>query len=93
MADLYSVLGVAKGASQQDIKKTYRKLAATLHPDKNPGAANEKRFKDVTTAYEVLGDEKKRKLYDEFGEVSLRPGFDEQQARAARNFGGFNGGR
>ncbi len=92
MPDLYGVLGVAKDASQQDIKKAYRKLAQKYHPDKNPGEANEQRFKDVAGAYEVLGDEKKRKLYDEFGEISLRPGFDEQQARAARTFGGFQGG-
>lgn len=92
MPDLYGVLGVSKDASQQDIKKAYRKLAQKYHPDKNPGDANEQRFKDVAGAYEVLGDEKKRKLYDEFGEISLRPGFDEQQARAARSFGGFPGG-
>ena len=92
MPDLYGVLGVAKDASQQDIKKAYRKLAQKYHPDKNPGEANEQRFKDVAGAYEVLGDEKKRKLYDEFGEISLRPGFDEAQARAAKRFGGFPGG-
>ena len=93
MADLYSVLGVTKSASSQEIKKAYRKLASRLHPDKNPGEANEKRFKEVTGAYEILGDDKKRKLYDEFGDVSLRAGFDEQQARAARNFrGNFGGG-
>lgn len=90
--DLYGVLGVAKDASQQDIKKAYRQLAQKYHPDKSPGEANEQRFKDVAGAYEVLGDEKRRKLYDEFGELSLRPGFDEQQARAARSFGGFSGG-
>ncbi len=90
MPDLYAVLGVPKSASQQEIKKAYRKLAAELHPDKNPSA--EQRFKDVTGAYEVLGDTKKRKLYDEFGDMSLRAGFDEEQARAARNFGGFRGG-
>jgi len=89
--DLYGVLGVAKDATQKDIKKAYRKLAQKYHPDRNPGEANEQRFKDVAGAYEVLGDEKKRKLYDEFGDISLRPGFDEQQARAAKSFGGFGG--
>lgn len=90
MPDLYSVLGVQKSASQQEVKKAYKKLAAELHPDKNP--SQESRFKEVTGAYEVLGDTKKRKLYDEFGDMSLRAGFDEEQARAARNFGGFRGG-
>jgi curved DNA-binding protein len=89
--DLYSVLGVEKTASQQDIKKAYRKLAAKLHPDKNPGKANEQRFKQITQAYEVLGDDGKRALYDEFGEVSLRPGFDAERARAMKGFGGGGG--
>ena len=90
--DLYSVLGVSKGASEQEVKKAYRRLASELHPDKNPGATTEQRFKEVTGAYEVLGDKDKRALYDEFGEVSLRAGFDADAARAARNFGGFGGG-
>ena len=93
VANLYSVLGVSKDASQQEIKKAYRKLASELHPDKNPGAANEQRFKDVGGAYQVLSDAERRKLYDEFGDISLRAGFDAAQARAARNFGGgFPGG-
>ncbi len=90
MADLYSVLGVAKDASQQDIKRAYRKLAAQLHPDKNPGAEGEQRFKDVTRAYEVLSDDQKRAVYDEFGEDSLRAGFDADYARAAKS--GFRRG-
>jgi curved DNA-binding protein len=93
VADLYSVLGVGKSASQKDIKKAYRKLAGELHPDKNPEAASDERFKQVTGAYEVLGDDKKRALYDEFGDTSLRAGFDPAQARAARNFGGYRGGQ
>lgn len=92
MADLYQMLGVPKGASKKEIKKAYRKLAGELHPDKKPGAAGEARFKEVTTAYEVLSDDKKRALYDEFGDVSLRSGFDANAARAARSFGGFGGG-
>ena len=92
MSDLYSLLGVSKTASKQEIKKAYRKLASELHPDKNPGAKSEQRFKEVTGAYEVLSDDKKRGLYDEFGEVSLRAGFDADSARAARSFGGFGGG-
>lgn len=86
--DLYAVLGVSRKADAETIKKTYRKLAAQLHPDKNPGKGAEARFKEVTRAYEVLSDPKKRSLYDEFGEQSLRAGFDEEQARMAKKFGG-----
>jgi curved DNA-binding protein len=88
MADeLYAVLGVSKGADADSIKKAYRKLATTLHPDKNPGNAKaEERFKKVNHAYDVLGDEKKRKLYDEFGEEGLREGFDPERVRAYRDW-------
>lgn len=64
--DYYEVLGVAADASAKDITKAYRKLARELHPDQNPGdAAAEERFKNVSAAYDVLGDEAKRKEYDE----------------------------
>jgi len=64
--DYYATLGVAKDASTADIKKAYRKLARDLHPDKNPGdPAKEARFKDVSEAYDVLSDEKRRREYDE----------------------------
>jgi molecular chaperone DnaJ len=64
--DYYQVLGVAADASHKDITKAYRKLARQLHPDQNPGDdAAEERFKEVSTAYDVLGDEAKRKEYDE----------------------------
>jgi curved DNA-binding protein len=94
--DFYSVLGVSRGASADDIKKRYRKLAAKLHPDKNPGdKASEAQFKDVNRAYEVLSDPKKRGLYDEFGEDALREGFDPdrmRQYRAWSSQGGVPGG-
>lgn len=64
--DYYETLGVSKDASDKEIKKAYRKLAADLHPDKNPGnTVAEEKFKDVSAAYDVLGDETKRKEYDE----------------------------
>ena len=73
--DLYETLGVARGASQDEIKKAYRKLARQHHPDANPGdAAAEERFKEVQTAYDVLSDPDKRKQYDRFGTQNGRPG-------------------
>lgn len=70
--DYYEVLGISKTADASAIKKAYRKLAKKYHPDSNPGnkAAAEK-FKEVTEAYDVLGDEKKRKLYDQYGAAAL----------------------
>ena len=85
--DLYAVLGVPKTAEADAIKKAYRKLAGQLHPDKNPGNKSaEARFKQVNHAYDVLGDAKKRKLYDEFGEEGLREGFDAERVRAYRGW-------
>jgi curved DNA-binding protein len=93
--DLYDVLGVSRGASQDDIRKAYRKLAKKFHPDMNPGDRKaEDKFKEITAAHEVLSDEKKRKLYDEFGPDALRTGFDEKAAdqyRQWRQHGGRPG--
>src|SRR5947209_1882866 len=70
---LYDTLGVKKGASQDEIKKAYRKLARQHHPDANPGdKAAEEKFKEVQTAYDVLSDEKKRQAYDRFGSTNGR---------------------
>ncbi|HYJ38751.1 MAG TPA: J domain-containing protein, partial [Chitinophagaceae bacterium] len=69
MADYYSILGVSKTATAEEIKKAYRKLAVKFHPDKNPGNKEaEEKFKQISVAYEVLSDDEKRKKYNRFGE-------------------------
>src|SRR5437870_13903702 len=73
--DPYKTLGVDRKASDEEIKKPYRKLARQYHPDRNPGDKSaEDRFKEVQTAYDVLSDPETRKQYDRFGEVNGRPG-------------------
>ena len=73
--DLYDALGVSRGASQDEIKKAYRKLVRQYHPDKNPGDEEaEERFKEIQGAYDVLSDPEKRKQYDAFGSADGRPG-------------------
>lgn len=79
---LYDILGVGKTAASDDIRKAYRKLARKHHPDVNPGdAAAETAFKKISSAYEVLSDDKKRAAYDEFGDDALKGGFDPAKAR------------
>jgi curved DNA-binding protein len=91
--DLYSVLGVSRTASADEIKKSYRKLASKLHPDKNPGNKQaETQFKEVNHAYHALGDPKKRALYDEFGEDALREGFDADRVRQYKQWAGQGAG-
>ncbi|MBX3746505.1 MAG: molecular chaperone DnaJ [Verrucomicrobiae bacterium] len=84
--DYYEVLGVSKGASAEEIKKSYRKLAVKFHPDKNPGdKAAEERFKELGEAYEALSDPQKRAAYDEYGHQAFDP---RSRAGAGRGGGG-----
>src|SRR5581483_4412193 len=74
--DYYKVLGVGKNASEDEIKKAYRKLARQYHPDRNPGDKQaETRFKEVQDAYDVLGDKNKREQFDRFGFAGPDGGF------------------
>jgi chaperone protein DnaJ len=102
MADFYAVLGVARTASDDDIKKSYRKLAMTYHPDRNNGSKEaEERFKEITEAYDVLRDPQKRAAYDRYGEAGLRGGgagagfhhvdLSEALGIFMRDIGGFGG--
>src|ERR687887_2733614 len=94
-SDLYAVLGVAKDATADQIKKAFRKLARKYHPDVNPGdKAAEERFKAISEANEVLSDPKKRKIYDQLGFYSdnIDPAAAEAYARQGGGAGGFPGG-
>lgn len=85
--DFYQVLGVAKNADAEAIKKAWKTAAIKYHPDKNQGNVdNTIALSRINDAYNVLSDEKKRALYDEFGEESLKYGFNAEATRQARNF-------
>jgi molecular chaperone DnaJ len=91
--DFYETLGVSKDASQEKIKKAYRKLARKWHPDINPGNKEaEQKFKEISQAYDCLGNEEKRRRYDEFGEEGLRAGFDAEKARQYKQWSSFHQG-
>src|ERR1041385_4756355 len=100
MADFYGVLGVDRSASDDEIKKAYRKLAMTYHPDRNNGSKEaEERFKEITEAYDVLRDPQKRAAFDRYGEAGLRGGaggfhhvdLSEALGIFMRDFGGLGG--
>src|SRR5689334_13864661 len=100
MADFYGVLGVERAASDDEIKKAYRKLAMANHPDRNNGSKEaEERFKEITEAYDVLRDPQKRAAYDRYGEAGLRGGaggfhhvdLSEALGIFMRDFGAFAG--
>lgn len=85
--DLYSVLGVSRTATADELKKAYRKLARKYHPDVNPGdKAAEEKFKKVSAAFEILSSPEKRSMYDEFGEDAAKLGFDPKKAAAYRQY-------
>ena len=73
--DYYEVLGLQKGASENDIKRAYKRLASKHHPDKNQGSKDaEEKFKEINEAYEVLGDAEKRAAYDQYGHAAFEQG-------------------
>jgi DnaJ-class molecular chaperone len=86
--DYYTILGVKKGATDEELKRAYRKLALKYHPDKNKAAGAEEKFKEIGEAYDVLSDPKKKQVYDQFGEEGLKGGSGGNNS----NGGGPNGG-
>src|SRR4030042_7121832 len=97
--DYYDILGVGKKASEDEIKRAYRKLAMKYHPDKNPNKKKEaeERFKEINEAYAVLSDKEKRKQYDTFGAEGFRQRFTQEELFRGFDFeeilSGLFGGR
>lgn len=91
--DFYKILGVSRTATEAEIRKSYKALARKYHPDKNPGnKAAEEKFKDISHARDVLLNKQKRQLYDEFGELGLKEGFNADAFRQYRGGGPTAGG-
>src|SRR5579871_2348375 len=86
--DYYEVLGLSKGASAEDLKKAYRKMAMQYHPDRNPGDSTaDEKFREVNEAYDVLKDEQKRAAYDRFGHAAFEQGGGPGGAAGGFGFG------
>ncbi len=101
MSDYYQTLGLSKGASKDEIKKAYRKLAVKYHPDKNPDDNDaEKKFKEISEAYEILSDDQKRQMYDQYGKDAFSggmggggpQGFSSMEDALRTFMGAFGGG-
>ena len=91
MSDHYNTLGVQRGATGDDIKKAYRKLAMKYHPDKNPGDKQaEDKFKKASEAYSVLGDPERKRSYDQFGAAGVNMGAGFKGQNPFEGFGGFS---
>ena len=90
--DYYEVLGLKKGASDDEIKKAFRKMAMKYHPDKNPGDKSaEEKFKEINEAYAVLSDPDKKDKYDRFGHAGVDPNAGFGGGGFGGGFGGFGG--
>jgi DnaJ-class molecular chaperone len=92
--DYYKVLGIKKGASKEEIKRAFRKMARKYHPDVNPDESKSgEKFKEINEAYSILSDDKKREMFDKFGVVEGDPSTYQQWAGKTGGFGGNGGGR
>jgi len=95
--DYYEILNVSKGASKEEIKKAYRKLALKYHPDRNKAAEAESQFKEISEAYAVLSDDEKRSQYDSFGHKGINGRYSAEDIFRGADFesifrgGGFGG--
>lgn len=87
--DYYKILGISKSATADEIKRAYRKLALACHPDRNSGPENEKKFKELNEAYQVLSNPEKRQQYDQYGQTFDQGGPSRNQQGGG--FGGFEG--